>query len=127
VVKARVWEVAVARRYGAEPIAVRVAVRVEVRVEVRDEVGRVEVEVPVEFCWRGRRYAVQGVIAQWVEAMPWWRGVPLQAAASGQCQVWRVEAVGHAGSAGVYELRRDPPCGQSGRDLGTWHLVRVLD
>ena len=121
-VKARVWEVAVARRYGAEPIAVRVEVRVDVWVDVG-----VEVEVPVEFRWRGRRYAVQGVIAQWVEAMPWWRGVPLHAAASGQCQVWRVEAVGRAGSAGVYELRRDPPCGQSGRDLGTWHLVRVLD
>lgn len=103
-----------ARRYRAEPI--------EVRVE-----SRVEAEVPVEFRWRGRRYAVQGVIAQWVEAMPWWRGVSPAAGASGQCQLWRVEAAGRVGSVGVYELRRDPPSGQPGRDLGVWHLVRVLD
>lgn len=113
-----------ARRYGAEPVEVRVEVRVEARAGVE---SRLEFEVPVEFRWRGRRYVVQGVIAQWVEAMPWWRGFPQHTGASGQCQVWRVEAAGRTGSAGVYELRRDPPCGQSGGDLGAWHLVRVLD
>ncbi len=81
---------------------------------------------PVHFRWRGRRYVVCGVIANWVEAVPWWRGSLLATGASGQCQIWRVEAAERAGSRGVYELRRisrmhDIP------DVDTWHLVRVLD
>jgi len=73
---------------------------------------------------------VQDVLASWVEAMPWWRGVLPSTGASGQSHVWRVEAAGCADGAqtpGVYELRRDPPRGSSDSGDGSWFLVRVLD
>lgn len=80
---------------------------------------------PAGFRWRGRRYAVVGVIATWVEAVPWWRRDSLRAAAGGQQVVWRVEAAGRAGSTGVYEVSRGPRREASGSD--SWWLVRVLD
>jgi hypothetical protein len=107
-------------RYRTEPVEV-----VEVA-EVAAE-GR---GAPAEFRWRGRRYVVHDVLASWVEAVPWWRGVLLATGASGQSYVWRVEAAGRADGAqvpGVYELRRDPPRGGSDRGDGHWSLVRVLD
>lgn len=103
-----------AHRYRAEPVEVRVA-------------GR---GAPVEFRWRGRRYVVQDVLASWVEAMPWWRGVLPSTGVSGQSYVWRVEAAGRADGAqvpGVYELRRDPPRGSSDSGDDHWFLVRILD
>jgi len=81
---------------------------------------------PVDFRWRGRRYVVRSVITTWVEAEPWWRESLLAAGASGQREIWRVEAAERAGSTGVYELRRDfRP--QSSPDVSAWHLVRILD
>lgn len=83
--------------------------------------------VPAVFRWRGRRYAVTGVIAHWVEAVPWWRGGALDAVAGGQRMVWRVEAAGRAGSPGVYELSREPHVEGLDQRLAAWQLVRVLD
>ncbi len=82
---------------------------------------------PAGFRWRGRRYVVTGVIASWVEAVPWWRGDLLPAAAGGQQVVWRVEAAGRAGSTGVYEVSRGPRREDSGSGSDAWWLVRVLD
>jgi hypothetical protein len=98
----------------------------------RYRVERIEVltgtdGVPAVFRWRGRRYAVTGVIAHWVEAVPWWRGETLDAGAGGQRMVWRVEAAERAGSRGVYELGREPLEGGSGSVSDAWRLVRVLD
>jgi hypothetical protein len=72
---------------------------------------------PAMFCWRGRRYAVDALVATWVEAMPWWveQGY-------GQRHVWRVEAVPHTGTPGVYDLYR-VSCGSHRQ----WGLERVLD
>lgn len=98
----------------------------------RYRVERIEVltgtdGAPAAFRWRGRRYAVTGVIAHWVEAVPWWRGEILGAGAGGQRIVWRVEAADRAGCTGVYELGREPPKGDSGSVSDAWRLARVLD
>ena len=99
-----------ARRYRAEPIAVTMG---------RGGTGP---DVPVGFRWRGRRYAVRVVLASWVEARPWWAGIPPPAEAGGQCpaqrQVWRVEAAPRAGMSGTYDLAWSPE---------GWTLDRVLD
>lgn len=102
-----------ARRYRSEPIEVVAAVD----------------GAPAEFRWRGRRYAVRVVIASWVEAVPWWAGESPGTRAGGQCraprQAWRVEAAPAAprtGSAGVYDLYRDP-----GDRERSWVLERVFD
>ena len=98
------------RRYRSESIEV-----------ATDEDGE-----PAGFRWRGRRYAVRVVIASWVEAVPWWSGESPDARAGGQChaprQAWRVEAAPRTGSAGVYDLYRDP-----GDLERSWVLERVFD
>lgn len=104
------------RRYRTEGVEV-----------VTDEIG-----APVRFRWRGRRYLVRAVIVHWVEAVPWWRGSFPAYPASGQRQVWRVEAtgqfggsgdVGRSGGRGLYELSRE----SRGESCELWQLVRVLD
>jgi hypothetical protein len=106
-----------ARRYRSEPIEV---------VTGRDAAGQ---DVPAVFRWRGRRYAVRGVLASWVEAVPWWPGES-GARAGGQRhaprQAWRVEAAplrsARTGTPGVYDLYRDP----ADRER-SWVLERVFD
>lgn len=34
---------------------------------------------PVAFCWRGRVYRVQGVLAHWLETGPWWQSASVRA------------------------------------------------
>lgn len=82
---------------------------------------------PAGFRWRGRRYAVRAIVAQWVEALPWWAGdlrvEPVRAdGVSGQRHVWRVEAAPRTGTVGVYDLYRT-----SRGDRPRWGLERVLD
>ena len=67
---------------------------------------------PVRLRWRYRRYEVRAILAQWVEATPWWRaGGPPR-------EVWRVEAVSHSGTSGVFDLVL---VGEG------WRLLRVID
>ena len=99
---------------------------------------------PAAFRWRGRGYIVRSVLANWVEAMPWWSGgIPIRTA-GGQShlqghlhsQLWRVEARGVTG-AGVYDLRRSPlhihvSTTVRSADRGdavsvSWWVERVLD
>ena len=115
------------RRYRSESIEV-----------ATDEDGE-----PAGFRWRGRRYAVRAIVATWVEALPWWAGLgaglgtgrgagrgtddlrvepPWVGGASGQRQVWRVEAAPRTGTVGVYDLHRTPR-----GDRQRWGLERVLD
>jgi hypothetical protein len=77
---------------------------------------------PAGFRWRGRRYAVHAIVANWVEAVPWWLETTRAGQASGQRQVWRVEAAPRTGTTGVYDLYRVA----DGRD-GRWCLGRVID
>ena len=92
------------RRYRSEPIEVVTGTHGE----------------PAGFRWRGRRYAVRAVVATWVEALPWW-----SIRASGQRQVWRVEAAQRStGAAGVYDLAWTP---DRERSHGSWGLERVID
>jgi hypothetical protein len=91
------------RRYRGEPIEV-----------ATDACGS-----PVRFRWRGRRYVIRTVVGMWVEALPWWSD---HLRASGQRQVWRVEAVRGSGGAGVYDLHRTP-----GIPDERWALARVID
>ena len=91
---------------------------------------------PVAFRWRGRGYRVRSVLANWVEAMPWWSGGIPARSAGGRSQIWRVEAVGSTG-AGVYDLRRSPHrirvnaalrSTDDGDDVrSSWWVERVLD
>jgi hypothetical protein len=101
----------VSRRYRSESIEV-----------VTGEGGR-----PAGFRWRGRRYAVRVIVAQWVEALPWWAGdLRVEPArvdgVSGQRHVWRVEAAPRTGTVGVYDLY----CTSRG-DRRRWGMGRVLD
>lgn len=98
-------------------------------------------DVPAEFLWRGRFYAVRSVLDCWVETGAWWRS-PVAAAVYGlegaeqpeelgqptglaldgaERQLWRVEAsAGRAHGSGVYELGFDEATGR-------WTLVAALD
>lgn len=91
------------RRYRSEPV----------------EVSRGVEGAPEGFRWRGRRYVVCAVVAQWVEALPWWTG------ASGQRHVWRVEAASRTGTVGVYDLHRTKRTVSGARER--WVMGRVLD
>ncbi|MGH3345241.1 MAG: DUF6504 family protein [Carbonactinosporaceae bacterium] len=106
-------------------------------------------EEPAHFLWRGRLYAVRGVLAHWVETGPWWGSVPVRAlltaddpfpgAEQRTCsadqagggtvldvddsdrELWRVEAAqGRRGEPGVYDLCFN-------WSAGAWTLVRTFD
>lgn len=95
-------------------------------------------EDPAEFLWRDRYYAVQEVLAHWVETGSWWQQsrtlgssalAPDSSAASvasaleqaAEREVWRVEASpGRAHGSGVYDLCFDWAA-------GSWSLLRALD
>ena len=79
---------------------------------------------PRGFGWRGRRYVVCAVLAQWVEVLP----VPRRRSGAGRVggmvgadvervEVWRVEAMSRVGR-GVYEIAES---------AGEWCLRRVVD
>ena len=91
---------------------------------------------PRVFRWRGRRYEVTEVLAQWLEVTPWWRPSALVADApekspeespeepaflihDQQRRVWRVEAGG-----GVFDLAAagSPPASHT-----RWLLLAALD
>ena len=92
---------------------------------------------PDAFVWRGRRYAVRGVLAHWIEVGPWWHAaIDLQSAdaadstaagsatttatGSPEREVWRVEATPDpAVLPGVYDVCCD--------GAGGWRLVRTID
>lgn len=71
----------------------------------------------VGFRWGRRRYRVRSVLAHWVEATAWWQGSSTGSQSQSR-EVWRVEAVTHAGMAGVYDLARV---------ADVWRLLRVID
>ena len=77
---------------------------------------------PVRLHWRSRRYEVRAVLARWVEATPWWRALRDTGSSSQrgalQREVWRVEAVTHTGTSGVFDLVRV---------ADGWRLLRVID
>lgn len=114
-------------------------------VEVRG--GLVDgVEAPAQFVWRDRLWQVRGVVAHWVETVPWWHQPAVQgllgvhdgpadagmqpeaatavgsvAALVAERDVWRVDASrGRLGSRGVVELVHD---GETGR----WRLTGCED
>ena len=76
---------------------------------------------PAVFRWRGRRYVVIGVVATWVEALPWWVGRG-DDGRHVQRHAWRVEATPRTGTPGVYDLYR-VTC----EARPQWGLERVLD
>ncbi|GGK69518.1 DUF6504 family protein [Ornithinimicrobium pekingense] len=85
------------------------------------------VRVPTQFLWQGRVHLVRGVLAQWSQRVPWWRGAGDGGTTQEGCtmtlpaleqQVWRVEAsAGRSHGSGVYDL-------VSGE---RWLLERVSD
>jgi hypothetical protein len=66
--------------------------------------GTQATQVPLAFRWRGRRYVVGSVLAQWVETGAWWTA---EAAAAipddAERQLWRVE-VCRGTQTGVFDL-----------------------
>jgi len=82
-----------------------------IEVEVEDSQASV---TPHAFSWRGRRYAVAGVLKYWREAGEGWDP---QRARDHDC--FRVEAEG-----GVYDLRFDRLAGPKAQQ---WRLARVWD
>src|SRR5437899_10505803 len=90
-------------------------------IEVELEEDHLEGLSPVAFWWRGRRYAVEGLLKYWREAGEGWDP---QRARDQEC--FRVEAEG-----GVYDLRFDRLPGSDNSDKGRtaerWRLARVWD
>lgn len=84
---------------------------------------------PEAFCWRGRVFHVQGVLAHWMETGPWGRSASVRAllddgagadGAAGEREFWQVEAAaGRHGAPGVYELCFD----WSGGRPGEWSVT----
>lgn len=119
------------RRYQ-DPVEVRLGDAVEHHVRLEpgwcrgtQQAGE-DVEVPAQFLWRGRVHVVRGVLAQWSQRVPWWRGAEAGVAQGGatatlpvlEQQVWRVEAsAGRSHGSGIYDL-------VSGE---RWLLERVSD
>lgn len=76
---------------------------------------------PARFTWRGRRYAVLGVLEHWVVSREWWQQNNPDTEVPPEREFWRVEAApGDGVPSAVYELRRDA-------GTGDWLLVRVWD
>jgi hypothetical protein len=81
-------------------------------------------EVMSAFIWRGRLYAVRGVLDQWTERRAWWQD-PVGAPRAGERTVWRVEAsAGRCAGSGVYDLGLDTDAAAT---APTWTLLRVQD
>ncbi|MDQ1616569.1 MAG: hypothetical protein QOJ60_2508 [Actinomycetota bacterium] len=105
-------------------------------------------EEPAQFLWRGRHYAVLGVLDRWVETSSWWerpagpvRGPDVDGSSAlatdpaaapsgsvgsfgGEREVWRVEASpGRMHGSGVYDL-----CFDWAATTGSgWTLLRTMD
>ncbi len=75
---------------------------------------------PARFVWRGRLYAVLGVLDHWVVSREWWRYGPV-AGIPAEREFWRVEASPGRGIRPVrYELVRDTA-------TWDWRLARAWD
>jgi hypothetical protein len=88
----------------------------------RDEVVDVERrdDAPAAFVRRSRRYTVRAVLAHWWQVRPWWEGTA-PGPADDEHEIWRVEAVGPAGTGVlVVDLA-------FGWTTGTWTLTAVAD
>jgi len=72
---------------------------------------RVQAEegVPRAFWWRGRRYAVAGVLERWRDVGRWWEGEPPRS-------FFRLQTAG----GGIWEIYLD--LGEN-----TWHLYKIYD
>ena len=130
------------RRY-AEPVIVTS------RARAADGAGE-----PVTFVWRGRRYAVCAVLAQWQQRRAWWRDVldphldsqldrggPAPAgariaAAARERRVWRVEAglwrpraagMGSSRTAGVGPSLGVFELACDDTDPPAWQVLRIAD
>ena len=78
-------------------------------------------DVPSSFVRRGRRYAVQVVLAHWWETGAWWQAADLTAGlADDEREMWRVEAAAPGRQVAVVEL-----C--FSWSTGSWTLTAVLD
>ncbi|MFZ0323981.1 MAG: DUF6504 family protein [Actinomycetes bacterium] len=80
---------------------------------------------PLAFRWRGRRYVVSHVLADWVEVEPWWGATGSGATGESEQRWWRVEAGRHSVAVddpglvtGVFDL-----CWRE----GTWSMRRITD
>ena len=81
-------------------------------------------EVMSAFIWRGRLYAVRGLVDRWTERRSWWQD-PVGAPQAGERTVCRVEAsAGRHTGTGVYDIGRDTDVDQS---YPSWTLLRVQD
>lgn len=86
--------------------------------------------IPQAFTWQGRRYLVQTVLMQWVEAGPWWRSLRELAVLADvddlevSWRLWRVEAQSSAGML-VCDLAQRV-CLTS-TSAYPWRLIRVFD
>lgn len=75
---------------------------------------------PTAFCWRGRVYRVQGVLAYWRETGPWRQSASLRgllagdtSPGEGEREFWQVEAAaGMHATPGAYELCVDRTVGR---------------
>jgi hypothetical protein len=95
--------------------------------------GAGEPGAPLAFRWRGRRYVVGSVLAQWVETGAWWRR-PVDAGRQGaeaaewsvpvdpERRLWRVEACRGA-ETGVFDLCLEV----DDRGPGRWSLHTIHD
>lgn len=80
---------------------------------------------PARFVWRGRLYAVLGILEHWVVSREWWqeqnKKQGREGAGPAEHEFWRVEASpGRSIPAATYELRRDAA-------TDNWLLARVWD
>ena len=50
------------------------------------------VAAPLVFRWRGRRYVVSAVLADWLEMEPWWSAAETGGEGEAEQHWWRVEA-----------------------------------
>jgi hypothetical protein len=82
------------------------------------------VVAPLVFRWRGRRYVVSHVLADWIEVEPWWTGSDLRSEGESEQRWWRVEAGRRSAAStqgqvtGVFDL--------CWRD-GGWSMRRIAD
>lgn len=86
--------------------------------------------IPKAFSWQGRRYVVQSVLMQWVEAGPWWRSMRELAVLADvddldvSWRVWRVEA---QSSTGILVGDLAQRVSLTSASAYPWRLIRIFD
>ena len=94
------------------------------------------VAAPLVFRWRGRRYVVSAVLADWLEVEPWWGAAGTRGEGEAEQHWWRVEA-GRRGVVAPHDLGSAAAVGLTHgvvtgvfdlcwRD-GSWSMRRVAD